>query len=201
MAVVHLELEVPVEAISHTCRMCLAEDSASSMVAPCSCTGSQRYVHVSCLRRWQSVLAEGRVNVGRGKTCSVCRVDFALTPLAVGTESRLHHVLVLGPAAPRYSHALVALLHNRKAGRAKGLDLGVFLLRLLAVLHAGPGMVCSVVRASDLLKPHSYNALNEVATSSTEPRRALWVNAPSHVCRAPRVHCSSTNAEPPCNPN
>ena len=92
MAVVHLEL--PVEAISHTCRMCLAEDSASSMVAPCSCTGSQRYVHESCLRRWQSVLAEGRVNVGRGKTCSVCRVDFALTPLAVGTEStaesRLH---------------------------------------------------------------------------------------------------------------
>ena len=89
----HLELPVaatPVEAISHTCRMCLAEDSASSMVAPCSCTGSQRYVHESCLRRWQSVLAEGRVNVGRGKTCSVCRVDFALTPLAVGTESRLH---------------------------------------------------------------------------------------------------------------
>lgn len=33
------------------CRFCLAE--GEDLVAPCECRGSQRWVHLSCLRRWQ----------------------------------------------------------------------------------------------------------------------------------------------------
>jgi hypothetical protein len=40
------------------CRICLEEEPAGTMelVSPCSCEGSQKHVHLACLRRWQATV-------------------------------------------------------------------------------------------------------------------------------------------------
>ena len=46
--------EVPADA---TCRICFESTSDAPddpLVAPCACSGSQKYVHVLCLRKWQA---------------------------------------------------------------------------------------------------------------------------------------------------
>ena len=32
------------------CRICLGSENLNSMIAPCSCTGSQKHVHEECLK-------------------------------------------------------------------------------------------------------------------------------------------------------
>ncbi|GAB4813581.1 hypothetical protein N2152v2_000627 [Parachlorella kessleri] len=44
------ELKQPVQ--DAECRICLSFDAPDNMVAPCKCTGSVRYAHLSCLLRW-----------------------------------------------------------------------------------------------------------------------------------------------------
>lgn len=37
----------------YTCRMCLTEEDAEcTLISPCHCTGSMRYVHQSCIQQW-----------------------------------------------------------------------------------------------------------------------------------------------------
>ena len=56
------------------CRFCLDNHTNSTLIAPCTCTGSAEYVHVSCLRQWQ---LSGGVGLGR---CNVCTTPFSLRP-------------------------------------------------------------------------------------------------------------------------
>ena len=51
------------------CRFCFTGRECGSLIAPCACDGSQRFVHRACLRRWQRVSFEAR---GVYETC--CRV-------------------------------------------------------------------------------------------------------------------------------
>eukprot|EP00928_Gymnodinium_smaydae_P032717 TRINITY_DN23624_c0_g1_i1.p1 TRINITY_DN23624_c0_g1~~TRINITY_DN23624_c0_g1_i1.p1 ORF type:complete len:434 (+),score=104.66 TRINITY_DN23624_c0_g1_i1:103-1404(+) len=76
------------------CRICFAGDDgdgdgdgagAGELVSPCRCVGSQKYVHVSCLRKWQrSVQLSGsnhpaeRAREIRHKVCNVCNTPFDL---------------------------------------------------------------------------------------------------------------------------
>lgn len=72
------------------CRVCFTgaeEDEGQQLISPCRCQGSQKYVHVACLRRWQcSVQLSGsnhpeeRVNENRHTVCNVCRSPFDLPP-------------------------------------------------------------------------------------------------------------------------
>lgn len=39
---------------NRTCRFCFEDDSEGELIAPCACTGSQKYVHRTCLTRWQA---------------------------------------------------------------------------------------------------------------------------------------------------
>ena len=59
------------------CRICLEPASAANpVVAPCECSGTCAYVHVSCLERWVVEKGSGR--------CEVCKAVYkqkALTPL------------------------------------------------------------------------------------------------------------------------
>ena len=97
------------EARKATCRICFSETYAPDgrersdekprpdvLIAPCKCDGSQKWVHVGCLRRWQRQI--GRDNAGalpaiprgppqrpgggaaRATTCNVCNAPFALAP-------------------------------------------------------------------------------------------------------------------------
>jgi len=58
------------------CRFCLQiRGPDDPFLAPCSCRGSQRWVHHSCLREWQlTVLSEP--NNRRAVRCSICGEDF-----------------------------------------------------------------------------------------------------------------------------
>ena len=47
-----------------TCRICLADDSITKLVAPCQCRGSSRFVHPQCHIAWQQ---RGHLN-----ECEVC---------------------------------------------------------------------------------------------------------------------------------
>ncbi|EER09888.1 membrane associated RING finger, putative [Perkinsus marinus ATCC 50983] len=67
------------------CRICFSdgETKGNELIAPCMCKGSQKYVHVSCLRRWQratQALGPGDFMSDKATTCSVCQGRFALSP-------------------------------------------------------------------------------------------------------------------------
>ena len=47
------------------CRVCLVEqEDLGDLVAPCQCTGTQKFVHMSCLRTWQEQLQKRDVGDG-----------------------------------------------------------------------------------------------------------------------------------------
>lgn len=58
------------------CRFCLEEETKSSkLISPCACKGSQRFVHASCLNRWQLMSLKNGCD-RNGEECSVCKKKF-----------------------------------------------------------------------------------------------------------------------------
>jgi putative AlgH/UPF0301 family transcriptional regulator len=51
-----------------------------ALIAPCVCTGTQEFVHVTCLRKWQRASQSGGYRTGHETFCSVCKAPFALPP-------------------------------------------------------------------------------------------------------------------------
>jgi len=49
------------------CRQCLGSERPQSMIAPCKCNGSVKWVHLDCLGDWQ----DGRSDE-QSKTCPQC---------------------------------------------------------------------------------------------------------------------------------
>eukprot|EP00931_Biecheleriopsis_adriatica_P047963 TRINITY_DN27692_c0_g1_i2.p1 TRINITY_DN27692_c0_g1~~TRINITY_DN27692_c0_g1_i2.p1 ORF type:complete len:273 (+),score=38.36 TRINITY_DN27692_c0_g1_i2:222-1040(+) len=70
------------EGADHVCRFCLTA-SGGPFIAPCRCTGSQRWVHPICLLRWRG---SSQRKPGTRNTCEVCLTKYRLTapPAAVG---------------------------------------------------------------------------------------------------------------------
>ena len=74
-----------------TCRFCFEEAADDDeLVAPCACSGSQKYVHATCLRRWQAhqrlEAASSRADVrAKANTCDVCHTEFS-TPAPTDAE-------------------------------------------------------------------------------------------------------------------
>ncbi|GMI22053.1 hypothetical protein TeGR_g8389 [Tetraparma gracilis] len=74
------------------CRFCLETCPITELISPCGCTGSAQYVHLSCLRRWQTTTSlsipnapsllrrdrEGGEN--RHSKCSSCQQEFSMQP-------------------------------------------------------------------------------------------------------------------------
>ncbi|KXS17632.1 hypothetical protein M427DRAFT_153803 [Gonapodya prolifera JEL478] len=50
------------------CRICLSDESAETLISPCSCTGSARWVHRDCLTRWR----KSSPNTMSKVQCEVC---------------------------------------------------------------------------------------------------------------------------------
>ena len=48
-------MAAPGEEDERKCRICFEEEEeeGNSLISPCACQGSQRYVHEKCLREWQ----------------------------------------------------------------------------------------------------------------------------------------------------
>ena len=50
-----MSLFVEKEDDTATCRICFEpEMSDEELISPCDCAGSQKYVHLSCLSKWQA---------------------------------------------------------------------------------------------------------------------------------------------------
>jgi hypothetical protein len=55
------------------CRICLSTEKVQILIAPCSCTGSHKYVHEECLKRW--ILSKDENNIS---ICEVCQSQFKM---------------------------------------------------------------------------------------------------------------------------
>ncbi|KAH7648588.1 hypothetical protein FG379_002058 [Cryptosporidium bovis] len=60
------------------CRFCFGSDTTlSPLIAPCNCKGTQEYIHLECLSKWQRIQINNRP--WSSKFCSVCRHPY-MTP-------------------------------------------------------------------------------------------------------------------------
>ena len=80
---------------ARACRFCLVGDDDvdvfgaplvfDALVSPCACSGTQKWVHVGCLRRWQHVsVAHGGA---RRSTCAVCKKRYRVSRKQAPRES------------------------------------------------------------------------------------------------------------------
>ncbi|CAG8621441.1 15544_t:CDS:2 [Funneliformis mosseae] len=59
------------------CRICLSSEEPKSLIAPCKCKGTVKYVHKTCLAQWRRKL----VSNGRPKeldTCTMCKFHYVV---------------------------------------------------------------------------------------------------------------------------
>eukprot|EP00747_Dinoflagellata_sp_TGD_P179681 gnl/TRDRNA2_/TRDRNA2_30878_c0_seq1.p1 gnl/TRDRNA2_/TRDRNA2_30878_c0~~gnl/TRDRNA2_/TRDRNA2_30878_c0_seq1.p1 ORF type:complete len:456 (+),score=77.46 gnl/TRDRNA2_/TRDRNA2_30878_c0_seq1:88-1368(+) len=63
------------DAYPKCCRFCFDESIEEELISPCACRGTEKYVHPSCLRRWQSEVSDER-----RRTCQVCQTMFSVAP-------------------------------------------------------------------------------------------------------------------------
>lgn len=68
------------------CRYCFEGEDEGELVSPCRCSGGQKWVHLSCLRRWQrGVLSAlpsypGLIAENRQRVCNICNSAFTVPP-------------------------------------------------------------------------------------------------------------------------
>jgi len=75
------------DAEERLCRYCFEGEEDGELVSPCRCAGGQKWVHVTCLRRWQrGVLAALPTHPdlytleNRQRICSICKTPFSIPP-------------------------------------------------------------------------------------------------------------------------
>ena len=68
----------------HICRICLEENPP--FVTPCSCKGTQAYVHRKCLNRWREQFSRNHRNYN---ICRECRQRFFASPIPIIIEPRI----------------------------------------------------------------------------------------------------------------
>jgi hypothetical protein len=76
-----------IDASEYSCRICLESGTRSDFIAPCSCRGTSKWVHRSCLDKWRSV----REDVAFSK-CTECLTPYKLKPLHDDSWSTTCHL-------------------------------------------------------------------------------------------------------------
>jgi RING-variant domain len=61
-----------------------------SFLAPCKCTGTSRYVHARCLKRWIKSVASSR-GPSFATRCDICRSSYRRLPANVGPRDNIAH--------------------------------------------------------------------------------------------------------------
>ncbi|XP_031750599.1 probable E3 ubiquitin-protein ligase MARCH10 isoform X2 [Xenopus tropicalis] len=106
-------LQEDLEEDGDTCRICLTRgDTADNhLVSPCQCTGSLKYVHQECLKRWLISKIQSGAELDAVKTCEMCRqnVEPAIEGFDIHEQYRQHHRSERSTMHP--SLYLVLLLH------------------------------------------------------------------------------------------
>jgi hypothetical protein len=69
------------------CRYCFEGTEEGELLSPCKCSGGQKWVHLSCLRRWQRMVLISQpthpmfyTTDQRHYTCNVCASSFTCAP-------------------------------------------------------------------------------------------------------------------------
>mmetsp|Transcript_129865 Transcript_129865/g.376004 ORF Transcript_129865/g.376004 Transcript_129865/m.376004 type:complete len:603 (+) Transcript_129865:95-1903(+) len=69
------------------CRYCFEGEESGTLISPCRCAGGQKWVHLSCLRRWQrGVLVSQPTHPDlydddiRHRVCNVCKAPYTCRP-------------------------------------------------------------------------------------------------------------------------
>lgn len=90
------------------CRICF--EGGEGLCSPCRCAGTQRFIHVRCLRRWQRSSSR---DPERAQVCTVCRSTFALPPLPPPEPPvKVGTLLVASPdLRGTFARAVVLLTH------------------------------------------------------------------------------------------
>eukprot|EP00930_Biecheleria_cincta_P033299 TRINITY_DN23061_c0_g2_i1.p1 TRINITY_DN23061_c0_g2~~TRINITY_DN23061_c0_g2_i1.p1 ORF type:complete len:378 (-),score=29.73 TRINITY_DN23061_c0_g2_i1:97-1230(-) len=106
-------LETDVKVNLEQCRFCLADAPADELVAPCRCEGTARFVHETCLLRWQQQVA-GTRNESQALVCQSCLAPFVL----LGPVQRPTPVSKPAPSSPfrRFFCCFWRLPHQQESG-------------------------------------------------------------------------------------
>tara|TARA_B110000902_G_C14271131_1_gene573198 strand:- start:1157 stop:1942 length:786 start_codon:yes stop_codon:yes gene_type:complete len=62
------------ENYDYNCRICLEEDLQDNLIAPCDCSGTQKYIHTECLNKWRLVNLDNE----KYSSCEICKRDFII---------------------------------------------------------------------------------------------------------------------------
>ena len=108
------------------CRICFDGAGEEALIAPCACDGPQRFVHLSCLRRWQrAAMSRARrrlVVSGRDATaherCGRCRAPFDREAVPALPRSRVRCC----PAVRRGARCVGARARPRARARRSSLS-------------------------------------------------------------------------------
>ena len=138
------------------CRFCF-EGGPKRLVAPCSCSGSQAWIHEACLVRWQRV-AGASGPPGRNAVCNVCQTTFAIAP----------------PEPPPMPSARAGMLLVASPNLGGSFEQSVILLCEVNA-HGAHGVI--IVRA--------YSVLERALTPGREPR--ALPDAASAIILAPHA--------------
>lgn len=111
---------------------------ATRLVSPCRCEGSQKYVHMGCLRKWQRTVQIGGpnhpeelTNENRHLICNVCKSAFTLAP-----QDRLTLMAEFaGVEAEEVTPGLMLIARNTSS-QARGWENGRLSLALRAFLES-----------------------------------------------------------------
>lgn len=69
---VTMEVQQPTrQVVKHKCRYCYMDNFQNSLIAPCKCSGSVKYVHIYCLERWRRI----KNNPSR---CEICNKKYKI---------------------------------------------------------------------------------------------------------------------------
>ena len=105
-------LEEQEKAKGSTCRICLGEEDLQEkdgqLIAPCKCSGTMKYIHLSCLKNWLDQKKQVREGdhftsfMWEGLECELCKTSFESIFVKVGNQT----IDLLGIELPKDSHFL-----------------------------------------------------------------------------------------------
>jgi len=181
------------------CRICLETNDPESMIAPCSCAGSQKWVHRSCLDEWR---AQERVPHAFTR-CPTCRFEYQ-TEIRKGLVSSywfqlnvLRDTILLFAAAQGVLALVGYVIHSLDSGGAiKSLYPHSWAERKAAIhLSLGPYYVTSVVVCLAVLGVVGI----WLQRTGRLPPAPLRLGAVRRHRPEPSCHCDSTDCTLGCD--
>lgn len=111
------------KASSRVCRICYGEEDTASnpLVQPCKCSGSMKYIHLTCLKQWlntsRCIKVESNENCSiflvKQVECELCKTKF---PDLIKHHGKLYHILDFDSEFPN-SLVLESLTLDKKKNK------------------------------------------------------------------------------------